>query len=106
MGRMRSESQRRQPRVAGGLHEGARARIETGSWQWPEIFHWLQRSGNVDREEMYRTFNCGVGMVICVVEADADRAIDLLNNAGEKAWRIGRIEPADKSEEPVQLAGA
>jgi phosphoribosylformylglycinamidine cyclo-ligase len=91
------------PRV---LPEGARARIETGSWQWPEIFHWLQRSGNVDREEMYRTFNCGVGMVICVAEADADRAIDLLNNAGEKAWRIGRIEPADKSEEPVQLAGA
>jgi phosphoribosylformylglycinamidine cyclo-ligase len=91
------------PRV---LPAGARARIETSSWQWPEIFSWLQSAGNVARDEMYRTFNCGVGMVICVAEADADRAIDVLTSAGETAWRIGRIEHADDSEEPVKLAGA
>lgn len=91
------------PRV---LPEASRARIETDSWQWPEIFNWLQSHGNVAREEMYRTFNCGVGMVLCVAEADVERALDALNGAGENAWCIGRIEAADNSEEPVILAGA
>ncbi len=91
------------PRV---LPASSRARIETDSWEWPAVFHWLQSKGNVAREEMYRTFNCGVGMVLCVAEEDADRAIDILSGAGETAWRIGRIEPADDSEEPVKLAGA
>ncbi len=91
------------PRV---LPEGTCARIETQSWQWPEVFAWLQSAGNVAREEMYRTFNCGVGMVICVAEAEAERAIEVLNAAGENAWRIGCIEAAGESGELVILADA
>jgi phosphoribosylformylglycinamidine cyclo-ligase len=77
------------PRV---LPKGTRARIDTTSWQWPDLFHWLQREGNVATQEMYRTFNCGVGMVLCTAEAHADRAIELLRGSGETAWRIGSIE--------------
>jgi phosphoribosylformylglycinamidine cyclo-ligase len=91
------------PRV---LPEGTCARIETQSWQWPEVFAWLQSAGNVARDEMYRTFNCGVGMVICIAEAEAELAIETLSAAGENAWRIGCIEAAGESEELVILADA
>ena len=79
------------PRV---LPAATRARIETASWQWPELFRWLQERGNISRDEMYRTFNCGVGMVLCVAESEAGRALDCLAACGENAWRIGCIEPA------------
>lgn len=82
------------------------AHIETGSWQWPPVFQWLQGAGNVESEEMYRTFNCGVGMVLCVASAEADQAIAALNAAGETAWRIGHIEATDQSGELVVLADA
>ncbi|MEP5764980.1 MAG: phosphoribosylformylglycinamidine cyclo-ligase [Halieaceae bacterium] len=80
------------------------ARIDTGSWQWPEIFNWLQQQGGVDTEEMYRTFNCGVGMVICVAAEDAERAIGVLAEAGESAWVIGEIAPAEADAAAVILA--
>jgi phosphoribosylformylglycinamidine cyclo-ligase len=76
------------PRV---LPQNSKAQIDTGSWQWPEIFQWLQRGGNVATREMYRTFNCGVGMVLCVAQDDKARAIELLATAGHQAWEIGRI---------------
>ena len=76
------------PRV---LPEGWGAQIDTTSWEWPAIFHWLQTQGNVERREMYRTFNCGVGMVICVAAADRDKALAHLNSAGHQAWQIGTI---------------
>lgn len=76
------------PRV---LPKNTIARIDTQSWQLPEVFQWLQRHGNIAPQEMYRTFNCGVGMVICVAAADKDQAISLLNDLGETAWEIGRI---------------
>jgi len=77
------------PRV---LPNGARAVINTQSWQWPALFDWLQQKGNVDTYEMYRTFNCGVGMVLVVSANDADRALKLLTDAGETAWIMGHIE--------------
>lgn len=77
------------PRV---LPNGTRARIETSSWQWPALFKFLQLQGNVDTYEMYRTFNCGVGMVIAVSAADSDDALKQLQAAGEQAWVIGKIE--------------
>ncbi len=80
------------PRVLPG---NCSAHIDTGSWQWPEIFHWLQDSGNVATPEMYRTFNCGVGMVVCVAPADAQRAIELLGGSGHSAWVIGEIVAGD-----------
>ncbi len=80
------------PRV---LPEGTRARIDSSSWQWPPVFQWLQAQGQVDTQEMYRTFNCGVGLVI-VVPADAvDQSLALLEAAGEQAWLIGDIVAHD-----------
>ncbi|WP_260291146.1 phosphoribosylformylglycinamidine cyclo-ligase [Sedimenticola hydrogenitrophicus] len=80
------------PRV---LPQGTRAVIDGGSWERPAVFQWLQAQGNVVESEMLRTFNCGVGMVVCVAEGDADRAIALLQAQGESAWRLGRIEAHD-----------
>ena len=79
------------PRVLPG---DCKAQIDTNSWQWPEIFQWLQAQGNVETREMYRTFNCGVGMVICVAQQDKAAALAQLNTAGHKAWEIGRIAAA------------
>ena len=76
------------PRV---LPDNCNARIDTASWDWPAVFHWLQQQGNVQQEEMYRTFNCGVGMVICVAAADAAATIELLQGQGLSAWVIGEI---------------
>jgi len=78
------------PRV---LPAGSRAVIDTHSWQQPAIFNWLQQHGRVEAHEMYRTFNCGIGMVVCVADSDVDAVIAQLNAAGEVAQRIGHIEP-------------
>ncbi|MCK9467997.1 MAG: phosphoribosylformylglycinamidine cyclo-ligase [Novosphingobium sp.] len=80
------------PRV---LPDGARAVLEADSWELPPVFQWLQQAGNVAEEEMYRTFNCGIGMVISVPVDEAENVQNILNQAGEKAWRIGTIEKAD-----------
>ena len=81
------------PRV---LPEGCSAVIDSTSWEWPEVFRWLQSSGNVATTEMYRTFNCGVGMVICVAAEDTAEAIAVLDSTGHKAWELGRIAEGDK----------
>ncbi len=74
------------PRV---LPKGIGARIDGKSWTRPEIFAWLQEQGNIEDREMYRTFNCGLGMVL-VVDADkAEQCIAELIGLGEKAWLIG-----------------
>ncbi|GAA5015965.1 phosphoribosylformylglycinamidine cyclo-ligase [Acinetobacter puyangensis] len=77
------------PRV---LPDGLRARIDEQSWQWPALFKFLQEQGQVEQFEMYRTFNCGVGMIIAVDASDAERTIEILNSQGETAWKIGEIE--------------
>jgi phosphoribosylformylglycinamidine cyclo-ligase len=68
------------------------AKIDTGSWQWPAVFSWLQQQGRVEAFEMYRTFNCGVGMVVCVPAPQADTCVSLLEAQGEHAWVLGRVE--------------
>ncbi len=77
------------PRV---IPEGLRAVIDRSSWQWPAIFRWLQDGGEIAEEEMYRTFNCGVGMVVVVGEADVETALALLRDQGEEPFVIGRID--------------
>ncbi|MGB1140484.1 MAG: phosphoribosylformylglycinamidine cyclo-ligase [Halioglobus sp.] len=84
------------PRV---LPADCNARVDTGSWQWPAIFDWLQDGGNVDSLEMYRTFNCGVGMVVCVGADDVEQTVALLQAAGHDAWQIGEITPGDNTVE-------
>jgi phosphoribosylformylglycinamidine cyclo-ligase len=76
------------PRV---LPEDVQININSDSWEWPELFNWLQRAGNIDTSEMYTAFNCGVGLVLIVNQADADQAINLLTQQGETAWRLGDI---------------
>ncbi len=71
--------------------------------RWPSVFNWLQTAGNVSQHEMYRTFNCGVGMIIALPAAEADKAIALLNDKGENAWKIGYIKASD-SEQRVVIA--
>ena len=88
------------PRV---LPKGAKAVIDGNSWEWPVIFDWLKENGNVSMREMYRTFNCGVGMVIAVPQAEAERAVELLKQQGEDAWVIGRIADAAENDEQVEI---
>ncbi|WP_192457271.1 phosphoribosylformylglycinamidine cyclo-ligase [Musicola keenii] len=86
------------PRV---LPQGMQATIDEASWQWPSVFQWLQQAGNVSRHEMYRTFNCGVGMIIALPAAQAETAIAHLNQNGESAWKIGVISCTDNGETVV-----
>jgi len=88
------------PRV---LPAGAKAVVDESSWQWPQVFDWLQEHGNVAREEMYRTFNCGVGMVIALPEAEVETALALLAEHGETAWKIGHIENVAGDEGQVEF---
>ncbi|MCK0508432.1 phosphoribosylformylglycinamidine cyclo-ligase [Aromatoleum anaerobium] len=68
------------------------ARLDASSWTLPPLFQWLRDAGNVDAQEMYRVFNCGVGMVVIVSAAQADAAVQNLEAAGETVYRLGRIE--------------
>lgn len=67
------------------------AKIDEKSWQWPEVFKFLQQKGNVSTHEMYRTFNCGVGLVIAVEDKLATDIVKAFNDLGETAWVIGEI---------------
>jgi phosphoribosylformylglycinamidine cyclo-ligase len=89
------------PRV---LPENTVARIDTGSWQWPAVFTWLQQQGRVEMAEMYRTLNCGVGMVICVPAAQAQQCLSILEQQGETAWVLGSVETGE-GEPRVALDG-
>nr|VFK28819.1 MAG: phosphoribosylformylglycinamidine cyclo-ligase [Candidatus Kentron sp. MB]VFK33967.1 MAG: phosphoribosylformylglycinamidine cyclo-ligase [Candidatus Kentron sp. MB]VFK76530.1 MAG: phosphoribosylformylglycinamidine cyclo-ligase [Candidatus Kentron sp. MB] len=83
------------PRV---LPPGVRARVETNAWVRHPIFPWLQTAGKITDEEMYRTFNCGIGMILCVPHAYAAQAMQRLDEIGQLAWEIGAIESLPKSE--------
>jgi phosphoribosylformylglycinamidine cyclo-ligase len=76
------------PRV---IPTGLCASIDTQSWSLPPIFQWLQQKGNISRQELYRTFNCGIGMVVCVPVTQVETALTCLQQAGETAWIIGEI---------------
>lgn len=89
------------PRV---LPEGCDAIVDESSWTWPPLFQWLQAEGNVERFEMYRTFNCGVGMVVVVPAEHADAAIAQLESTGETAWKMGQITTSTHTEPTVVFA--
>jgi len=67
------------------------AKVDLDSWALPALFNWLQQAGNIVEDELLRTFNCGVGMVVCVPAETKDTAITLLEEAGEKAFCMGQI---------------
>ena len=89
------------PRV---LPETAQAVIKGDSWEWPSIFNWLQEKGNITEHEMYRTFNCGVGMIIVVPADKVADSIEVLTAHGENAWHIGAIADMAEGEEQVVFA--
>ncbi len=66
-------------------------KINYKSWQRPEIFSFLQKLGNISDEEMHRTFNCGIGMILVVDKKDAEEVIEILNSCGEKTYLIGEL---------------
>jgi phosphoribosylformylglycinamidine cyclo-ligase len=80
------------PRV---LPNGLNANVQLSAWQLPEIFVWLQQQGNVELTDMLVTFNCGVGMIVCVAAADEAATLDILKQQGETAFSIGEIVAGD-----------
>ncbi len=76
------------PRV---LPDTLAAHVDLATWQRPEVFNWLQAQGNVSETEMHRVLNCGIGMVIVVPQADAERAMSHLQAQGETVYQIGQI---------------
>ena len=90
------------PRV---LPEGLGADLYASAWKLPEVFQWLAKAGKIDQSEMARTFNCGIGMVVCVPAADTQAALDSLRASGEQALLLGRVEARKDAAEQVELLG-
>jgi phosphoribosylformylglycinamidine cyclo-ligase len=80
------------PRV---LPEGLNAHIQLDSWQLPEIFQWLQKQGNVSLPDMLTTFNCGIGMIVCVAAEEVEMTLKTLQQQGETVYNIGEIVAAE-----------
>jgi phosphoribosylformylglycinamidine cyclo-ligase len=76
------------PRV---IPDGLEVVLERKCWPREPVFEWLQAQGRVADEEMYRVFNCGIGMTVQVAACDADRAVAVLRAAGQQALRIGEV---------------
>ena len=77
--------------------------LDGQAWQTPRIFNWLREQGNVEQQEMYRTFNCGIGMVIIMNPNHAAEAVAQLASAGETAWCIGTIQPRTGDEKQTRI---
>ena len=89
------------PRV---LPENCVAQIDAQSWPLPKLFQWLQQAGNVEQQEMYRTFNCGIGMAVIVPAEQAEAAQAFLTGQGETVYRLGTIRERAGSEHQTQVA--
>ena len=76
------------PRI---LPDGLAARLQPSAWQRPAIFDWLQQHGGIAEAEMWRTFNCGLGLVVVLPATRADEALTLLRDAGETACQVGEV---------------
>jgi phosphoribosylformylglycinamidine cyclo-ligase len=77
------------PRV---LPEGLGAVVDRSTWEWPAVFRWLAEHGPVEDAEMWRTFNCGVGMVLIVAPGAVDAVRAVLADRGVAAWALGHVE--------------
>jgi len=73
------------------LPQDLHATIDTSTWRQGAVFDWLARHGNIQIDEMRRTFNCGVGMIVAVAADDLDAALNSLQDEGERAWHIGQV---------------
>lgn len=86
------------PRV---MPNHVKACIDRNAWERPEIFNWLQETGPITQKEMDRTFNCGIGMVVCVAKEDEETAIKSIQESGEQAFAIGNIQERQDTDNRV-----
>ncbi len=86
------------PRV---MPANTQANINKDAWEMPAIFNWLQQQGNIEAREMYRTFNCGIGMVLVIAQQDAERAKQILTEQGETVIELGNISQQSADEQVV-----
>jgi len=89
------------PRI---LPDNCAAFIDCQSWKLPAIFEWLQTTGHISHQELRRTFNCGVGMIVCVSQSQAEQALALLKAQGETAWVIGQVIARNHPEVGVEFS--
>ncbi len=80
------------------------ANIDGKSWSRPAVFDWLQEEGNIEATEMYRTFNCGIGMVVVVSPENQQKTIDFLEQQGETVFTLGTIEASDDETPSVTIS--
>jgi len=88
------------PRV---LPHGCKAVITSSSWQWPAIFRIIQEAGGIETDEMYRTFNCGIGMVLAVPESETEDVLIRLSGLNEQAYVIGEVAKCEPGKESVEM---
>lgn len=89
------------PRI---LRDNLTALIDAKSWTLPPLFQWLQAQGNVADDEMHRVFNCGIGMVVVLAEADVAEVTRLLQETGETVYRIGQIAERAEGQDQTIVA--
>jgi phosphoribosylformylglycinamidine cyclo-ligase len=80
------------PRV---IPPGLEVQLSAKTWKQPPVFDWLQKAGSIPSVEMYRTFNCGIGMTICVAAEHGDKALKMLTELGEQPSVIGEVRRGD-----------
>lgn len=79
------------------------AEIDLSAWNLPPVFQWLMKTGGVPIDEMVRTFNCGIGMIVVVAADQAEAVQQSLRNAGERVYRIGQVVPRLESNQAVRF---
>jgi phosphoribosylformylglycinamidine cyclo-ligase len=85
------------------IPDGLVAVVERASWDFPDVFQWIQKNGNIADREMLNTFNCGMGMVLVAAAEDAPAVVENLEAQGEKVWLAGRIEKTETGSERVRI---
>jgi phosphoribosylformylglycinamidine cyclo-ligase len=88
------------PRI---ISKGCKAIIHKGTWEIPPIFSFLKEKGSIPEDEMLRTFNNGIGMILIVKAKENEEILERLNSLGAKAFVIGEIVKAEKEEEPIEF---
>ena len=88
------------PRV---IPKGCKAIVHRGTWDIPPVFTFLKEMGNVPEDEMFRTFNVGIGMIFIVRNKEAGEVLERLHSLGEKAFMIGEIVRAEKDQDPIEF---
>lgn len=89
------------PRI---LPDNAVAQIRANAWQMPKLFQWIKEAGNVETAEMYRTFNCGIGLVVIAAPEIANHIADLFAELGETVYCLGEIREREGQEHQTQIA--